>query len=304
MVCAVEHGADKFRHAGVDDQQSSSRSRSLVEEYAGDEFAALAHDRTPELEVHLAVAYVEVFVYDREERREIGYWFVLWYVVVYAKAAAHIYHAERESVRTQLLDDGVDLVAHVLEDVQLAYLRAYVQVQAYDVDVFKRLDQLGVFENLVIRYSELAVGLSGVDAVVGLGVDVGVDAQAYVDAAAHFGGYGVDHLQLLDRLAVQCQNVLLDGVAYLLVTLAYTGIYYCLGVESEFYCFVHLVGAGAVDAKAVLADYRQQMVVIVGLYRVVDLVVVFFRLRDHAVERLPKKIYVIKIKRSLQLLEL
>ena len=131
-----------------------------------------------------------------------------------------------------------------------------MQVQAYDVDVFKRLDQLGVFENLVIRYSELAVGLSGVDAVVGLGVDVGVDAQAYVDTTAHLGSYGVDHLQLLDRLAVQCQNVLLDGVAYLLVTLAHTGIYYGFGVESEFYGFAHLVGAGAVDSKAVLTDYR------------------------------------------------
>ena len=138
---------------------------------------AFGDDRTPELEVHLAVADAQVVVDDREQRREVGDRLVLGNVVVDAQAAAHVDETELAAQFFEVLDDDVDLVAHVLEDMQLADLRSDVQVQSDDVDVFERPDLRGVLKHFLVGDAELAVRLARVDAMVGLGVDVGVDAQ-------------------------------------------------------------------------------------------------------------------------------
>ena len=130
---------------------------------------------------------------------------------------------------------------------------------------------------------------------VGLGVDVGVDAQRHVGHAPGLPGQGIDQLQLLDRLAVDGQDILLDGVAQLLVALAHTGIDDTLGVEARLDGLAELVAAGTVDTQPVFADDRQQVVVVVGLDGVVHLVTVFFRLVDDAFEGLAQQRRIIKI---------
>ena len=72
---------------------------------------------------------------DREERGEVGDRFVLGNVVIDAQATAHIDETEREAQPLEVLDDDVHLIAHVLEDVQLADLRTDVEMDAHDVDV-------------------------------------------------------------------------------------------------------------------------------------------------------------------------
>ena len=79
---------------------------------------------------------------------------------------------------------------------------------------------------------------------VGLGVNVGVDAQCHVGHAPGLPGQGIDQLQLLDRLAVDGQDILLDGVAQLLVALAHTRIDDALGVEARLDGLAELVAAG------------------------------------------------------------
>ena len=215
------------------------------------------------------------------------------------EAAADIDEAEREAQLFEVLDDDVDLVAHVLEDMQLADLRSDVQVQSDDVDVFERPDLRGVLKHFLVGDAELAVRLARVDAVVGLGVDVGVDAQRDVGHLARLGRKGVDQLQFLNRLAVDGQNVLLDGVFQLLVAFAHARIDDALGVESGLDGLAQLVARGAVDAQPVFADDRQQVVVVVGLDGVVHLVTVFFRLVDDAFEGLAQQRHVIEVERGL-----
>ena len=69
---------------------------------------------------------------DREQRREVGDRLVLGNVVVDAQAAAHVDETELAAQFFEVLDDDVDLVAHVLEDMQLADLRTDVQMHADD----------------------------------------------------------------------------------------------------------------------------------------------------------------------------
>ena len=157
-----------------------------------------------------------------------------------------------------------------------------MQVDADDANVRQRLNPLGMGQHLLVRDAELAVGLSRVDAVVGLGVDVGVDAQRHVGHTPRLGRKQVDQLQLLDGFAVDGHDALLDGVAQLLVAFAHAGIDDAAGVEARLYGLAQLVARGAVDAEPVLADDRKQVVVVVGLDGVVNLVIVFFRLRDDA----------------------
>lgn len=73
------------------------------------------------------------------------------------------------------------------------------------------------------------------------------------------------------------------------------------GVEARLYGLAQLVARGAVDAEPVLADDRKQVVVVVGLDGVVNLVIVFFRLRDDAFERLAQQRDVVEIERGLEL---
>ena len=182
---------------------------------------------------------------------------------------------------------------------QLADLRTDVQVQTDDADVRQRADLPGVFEHLLIRNAELAVGLSRVDAVVRLGVDVRVDAQRNLRRLAHFGREAVDEFQLLDRLAVDRQNLLLDGVAELLVPLADARIDDPLRVEARLDRLPELVPTRTVDAQTVFADDPQQVVVVVRLDGVVHLVAVLVRLRYDAFQRLAQQRRVVKIERGL-----
>lgn len=299
VVGAVEGGADEFGHRGVADHQPAPGGGGLVEEHRRDEFAALGHDGAPEFEVYFAAAHAQVVVDDREERGEVGDRLIFRHVVVDAQAAAHIDEAEREAESFEVLDDPVHLVAHVLEDVQFADLRTDVQVDADDAQVGERLQLLGMFENLLVGDAELAVGLPRIDASVRFGVDIGVDAQRHVGRAARLGREAVDRLQLFDRLAVDRQDALFDGVAQLLVALSDPCVDDRRGVEARLDRLAQLVAAGAVDAEAVLADRGEQVVVVVGLDGVVEPVAVFVRLVDDAFERLPQQGHVVEVEGRL-----
>ena len=249
--------------------------------------------------MHLAVADPQMVVDDGEQRREVGDRLVFGHVVVDAQTAAHVDETERKAQPFEVLDDDVDLLAHVLEDVQFADLRTDVQVNAHDAQVFQRADPLGVVQNLFVGDAELAVGLTRIDAVVGLGIDVGIDAQGDLHRTSRLGGHRVEHEQLLDRLAVDRHDLLLDGVAQLLVALAHAGIDDALRVETRLDRLLHLVARRAVDAQPVFADDRKQTVVVIGLDRVMHLIVVPFRLVDHAFERLAQQLRVVKVEGGL-----
>ena len=245
-----------------------------------------------------------MIVDDGEQRSEVGDRLVLRYVVVDAQAAAHVHEAERETQSLEVADDHIDLAAHVLEDMQFADLRTDVEMDADDVHMGQGLDPRGVLEHLLVRNAELAVGLSRVDAVVRAGVDVRVDTQCDVGHGARLRRERIHDLQLLDRLAVDRQNTLRDGVAQLLVTLAHAGVNDSPGIETRLDGLAQLVARSAVDAQPVFADDRQQVIVVIGLDGVVDLVAVFVRFVNDAFEGLAQQRRVVEIERGLEAPEL
>ena len=133
---------------------------------------------------------------------------------------------------------------------------------------------------------------------IGLGVDVGVDTQRHVGHAAGLFGEAVDQLQLLNRLAVNRQDILLDGITQFLVALAHAGVNDSLGGETGLDGLAQFVAAGAVDAQPVFADDGQQVVVVIGFDGVMHLVAVFFGLVDDAFEGLAQQRRIIEIERG------
>ena len=123
-----------------------------------------------------------------------------------------------------------------------------------NVDILQRLDKLHILQNLLVCDTELTIGLTCVDATVCLGVDVGVYAKTDISLLAHLACKLVYNLQLLDRLAVDSQNSLLDSITNLLIALTYARINHSLGVEARLDSLAYLVTAGAVDADTVLLD--------------------------------------------------
>ena len=61
---------------------------------------------------------------------------------------------------------------------QLSYLGADMKMYPRDFYVLKGFDPLEPGHQFLIRNAELAVGLPGVDAFVGLGVNIRIDPQA------------------------------------------------------------------------------------------------------------------------------
>ena len=188
---------------------------------------------------------------------------------------------------------------NVLEDVQLAYLRTDVQVHAHDVEVAQRADILHAGENLLVGDAELAVGLARVDAVVGLRVDVGVDAQGDVDDLARLACERIDYMELLRRLAVDGHDALFDGVAQLLVALAHARIDNALRVEAGLDGAAYLVARRAVDSESVFADYLQKARIEVGLDGVVNPVTVIACDRGDVLERPAQQLHIVEIEWSL-----
>ena len=254
-------------------------------------------------DAHFAVAHAQMVVHDGEQRCEIGNRLVFGHVVVDAQPAADIDEPEIESEPFEVLDDDVDLQTHVFEDMQFADLRTDMQVHTDDIEVFERADTGGIVENLFVGDTELAVGLTGIDAMVGFGIDVGIDAQGHIDPPAGFGGEGVEDGQLLDRFAVDGHDSLFDGIAELLVAFPHTGIDDGAGIETRFDRLAYLVSGSTIDTQPVFADDRKQTVVVIGFYGIMDLIVVTLRFVDDAFERLTQQFRVIEIEGRFQIPE-
>ena len=130
-------------------------------------------------------------------------------------------------------------------------------------------------QNLLVRDAELTICLTCVDTVVCLWVNIRVYAQGNIYHLASLRSKLIYKVELLDRLAVDCKNILLNGITNLLVSLAHACIYDGLRVKARLDSATHLITTRTVNTYAMLADNLQQTSVIVRLDCVVNLVVVF-----------------------------
>ena len=225
--------------------------------------------------MNLPSAYVQIAVYDCEYGREIRNRLIFRHIVIDAKSASHIHEIQLESLFDKILRNYVHLVAEVLEDVELAYLRTYVQVHSFYIDIFEGLYPLRLLQHFLVGNAELGVCLAGVDAMVGFRVYVRVHPEPAVHHLAHCRRNPVYDLQFLERFAVYGKYALLDCITYLLVFLTYSRIHYGLRIEACLYCAPDFVSARAVYAQPVLAYDFEYAGVIVCLDGVVYLEVIF-----------------------------
>ena len=131
----------------------------------------------------------------------------------------------------------------------VAYLGTDVQMHSRNSDVLQGLDFVYPRYNLLIGDTELAVGLPGIDTFVGTGIDIGIDAEPHVLDYTQFRSYGIDNLQLLERLAIDGEDTLGNGKSNLFVAFAHSRIHDLLRSETRFQGAADLVTRGTVNTQ-------------------------------------------------------
>ena len=178
-----------------------------------------------------------------------------------------------------------------------------MQVYSADLDVFQGPDIVQLFGHFLIRNAELGISLAGIDALVGLRIDIGIDTKGYVLHFSKLSGDSVHDAKFLDGFAVDCENPLLDGIADFLVALPHAGIHDALRVETGLYRAAHFPAGGAVNAKTVFFYHLKDMRVVIGLDGIMDDEPVLTGHRHDALQGLPQEIDVIEIIRGFPFAE-
>ena len=105
----------------------------------------------------------------------------------------------------------------------------------------------------------------------------------------------VDHVDLLERLAVECLDADLESIVYLLVTLSDSGIHDLVAWETAVMRMQHFVSADAVSSEALAADVLKQLALHVCLYSVVYLDAIFLSHFCGIVHCLAEQVHVVVI---------
>ena len=132
-------------------------------------------------------------------------------VVIDAQAATHVDHLKVDASFTIVILQLVDGFAQHDEWLHGCNLRADMEMQSPQADVFKCQC---VIDNLLKRLkadAEFVVGGAGGDVFVGVGIDVGVDPEGDVGLLAHFTGKLVDDFQFRDGFHVKTPDSLFDA---------------------------------------------------------------------------------------------
>ena len=93
----------------------------------------------------------------------------------------------------------------------------------------------------------------------GMGTDIGIDAEGYLGHLAALGGQLVDNLKLRNGLYVEAEDVLVESQLNLPVGLAYTGIDDVVSWEACLQGSFNLTSADTVGSQTALADDGQYL---------------------------------------------
>ena len=99
------------------------------------------------------------------------------------------------------------------------------------------------------RDSELIFGEAGGDVMMGMSVDIGVDAESDISDSPLGGSNLADDLQLLDRLDIEATDAQIDSLGDLLIGFADTGVSDIGGMESALDGMVDLTDAYRIDTE-------------------------------------------------------
>ena len=148
---------------------------------------------------------------DAEKRLEIGHRMAVGVAVIDAQAAAQVYQLEVDALLLVVVEQAVYRVAEHGVGLHLRDLRADVEMQATQVDVWQRKSEFDYLLERLEGDAKLVVGGAGGDVAMGVCIDVGIDAQRHTCRRAHSASQMVNYLQLGHRLHVEASHVVLQS---------------------------------------------------------------------------------------------
>ena len=193
----VERRADQLGHAGIEDGEAGL-APLLDVEHPADQAAALPHQRPPQLEVHLLPGgELQIFGKCVEISGKIRHRPGVGMLVVDSQTSTEIEQGQGD---LPLAEPALDLVhppGEALEDGDVGDLRADMKVDSLQLEVGELLHLRHHFSQLGIVNAELVLLPPGGDVLVGVGINIGIDAQGDRGGSARLPGQAVDHLELL-----------------------------------------------------------------------------------------------------------
>ena len=142
-------------------------------------------------------------------------------------------------------------------------------MQAYEVDILEFVCLLYEMRHLLEVYAKLVFGKSGGYILMGVGIDVGVDAQSYIGGLAKRCGKLVDDFEFGLRLDIETSYAILESEDNLGISLADSGINYLRAFESCVESCLNLSAAHCVDSKSGRLHMTKNAGIGIGLHGIV-----------------------------------
>ena len=199
----------------------------------------------------------------------------------------------------------VEAVAQGGEVAHVEYLRTYVEMQSDELDVLQSGSQVNDAVHVGHADAKLVLCQSGSNVGMGVGTNIGVDAESHVGHFATCGSQLVDDLELGHRLYVEAEDVAVQSEVNLPVSLAHACKNYLGGREAGTQGGLNLASAYTIGTQATLTDDGEHLGIGIGLNGIVHTegIVVAPGLITNDGQSLPQQFYIVIIKGRLQLAE-
>ena len=197
---------------------------------------------------------------------EIGYRMRLRMYVIYSQTASYIDASQGNTPMLEPILKFIDTVAQGLKIRHIEYLAAYMEVQAEEVYIGQGQSLLYRLFHIFQIDAELVLGQSRGNVGVGMGANIGVDSQGNARYKPLLSGKLADYFQLLRTFHIETTYTGVQGKQYFLVSLAYSGKFNSLSLETALEGQLYFTSAHAVHPEARKGYLPENYRVAVGLH--------------------------------------
>ena len=194
-------------------------------------------------------------------------------------------------------DELVDAVGELCERRHVGYLRADVEMQPEEIDVMQQARHLDGRGQGGDGDAELILFETGGYFRVRVCVDIRVHAQADPSGEVELVGDVVDDGQFLGGLHIEAEDMLLEGIAYLVVGLGNTGKDYLICIKPCLDGGFDLTTADTIGSDTTLGDRAQDSVGSAGFDGIVHMPLRVGHFVGKHTQRLTEDIHVVVVER-------
>ena len=170
-------------------------------------------------------------------------------------------------------------------------------MQTVEVDMLAFLDDVDELVEFVLRNTELIL----VETCCHIFVSVSINVRIYTNGNIGFKtihvSHLIDHIYLLERLAVECLDSQTKGIEYFLVGLSNSRVDNLVGRKSAAVSMQDFISADAVGTESLGAYIFQKSSFYVCLHCIMNLDVVFFSKHCNVIYSLAEQFHIIVIER-------